>query len=385
MCNDKSVYIIGGLRTQIGKTNGILKHILPEKLTAHLISGILDKYKISKENIEEVIVGNVIGPGGNIARLSLLEAGLLFSTVGTTIDFQCGSSLKAINMAANMIRAGERDLVIAGGTESTSLAPKKQYNRNDFRYRGEDIFFKRAQFSPYYIGDPDMIEGAEYTANYCNITREEMDILAVESHGKAIKARDEKKLLNIIYPYMGIPKEDESIRNNVSIELMRKAKPILKAGSKITSANACLTHDGAALVLLASKEAVKKYNLKVEAELVYGASTGISPMLSPLGATFAIEEILNSRKLNIKDIDLVEINEAFAVKIIAFLKHFNYQRQKVNVYGGALAYGHPYGASGAVIILHLIEALKDKNKKRGIAAMGVGGGLGVATMIERCD
>ncbi|MBC2582443.1 thiolase family protein [Clostridium sp. DJ247] len=388
MYKHKKVYIVGGLRTPIGKTNGCLKNFLPEKLTAYLIKGLMDKYNIPKDAVEEVILGNAIGPGGNLARLSLLEAGLPFHVSGTTIDFQCGSSLKAINMAASLIKAEEKDLIIVGGAESTSLAPNKQYHPKDERHRGENVFYKRAQFSPYDIGDPDMIEGAENVAKYCSIEREAMDIWAVESHLKALKAKHEKKLKDVIYNIEteeGIIQEDDSIRSNPSLKLMKRAKPILNEQGKITAANACLTHDGAALIVMASEEAVKRYNLKPKAIWLGGDSAGLHPNLSPLGAAVAAEKLLKSHNLNIDDIDLIEINEAFAVKILAFLKYFNCHKDKVNIFGGALAYGHPYGASGAIIMLHLLEALKDKNKKIGIAALGVAGGLGVATMVERCE
>lgn len=385
---ENPVYIIGGLRTPIGKTNGCLKDFLPEKLTAHLIKNLICKYNIPKDAVEEVILGNAIGPGGNLARLSLLEAGLPLNVSGTTIDFQCGSSLKAINIAASLIKSGERDLVIVGGAESTSLAPNKQYNRRDERYKGKDVFYKRAQFSTYSIGDPDMIEGAENTAKHCNIEREAMDKWAVESHLRALNAREENKLKDIICSIKTenlIISEDESIRKNASLKLMKRAKPIVNKEGKITAANACLTHDGAALLVMASKKAVKKLNLKPEALWKGGTSTGLDPKLSPLGAVFATEKLLKLKDLNINDIDLIEINEAFSVKTLAFLDYFNCSKDKVNVLGGGLAYGHPYGASGGIIMLHLLEALKDKNKKIGVAALGVAGGLGISTLVERCD
>lgn len=384
----KKVYIVGGLRTPIGKTNGCLKSFLPEELTSYLIKELIYKFNLPMDAVEEVMLGNAIGPGGNLARLSLLEAGLPFHVAGTTIDFQCGSSLKAINIAASLIRSEERDLIIVGGAESTSLAPNKQYHPKDKRYKGRDVFYKRAQFAPYSIGDTDMIEGAENVAKYCSIEREPMDIWAMESHLKALKARNEGKLKDIICNIeteKGIIKEDENIRNNVILNLMKRAKPVIDAQGKMTAANACLTHDGAALIVMASEKAVEKYNLAPKALWVGGESMGIHPNLSPLGAAYAVEKLIKRHNLNINQVDLIEINEAFAVKILAFLKHFNCQKEKINIFGGALAYGHPYGASGAIIMLHLLEALKDKKKKIGIASLGVAGGLGVATMVERCE
>ncbi|AEB76026.1 thiolase family protein [Clostridium botulinum] len=381
-----NVYIVGGLRTPIGKTNGALKDILPEDLSAHLIKNIIDKYNIEPQYIEEVMLGNSVGPGGNLARLSLLQAGLPFSVVGTTIDFQCGSSLKAINMAASLIKSKERDLILVGGVESTSLAPNKQYNKRDYRYKGKDIFYKRAQFAPLTIGDPDMIEGAENTAKFFDIKRGDMDELAVESHLRALKANKEGKLKSIICNIKignTIISEDESIRKKISLNLVKRARPILHKEGSLTAANTCLTHDGGAILLMASEKAIKKYNLKPMAIWRGEASIGLDPNLSPLGATLAIENLIGKYNLNIENIDLIEINEAFSVKILAFLKKFKYPKEKINIYGGALAYGHPYGASGAIIMLHLLEGLKNEGGNLGIASLGVAGGLGIATLIER--
>ncbi|WP_446898619.1 thiolase family protein [Clostridium sp. LBM24168] len=382
------MYIIGGLRTPIGKTNGCLRDFLPERLAACLIQELIHKYDLQKNSIEEVILGNVVGPGGNIARLSLLEAALPFDVVGTTVDFQCGSGLKAINLAGNLIRSGQRDIVMAGGVESTSMAPNKQYNSRDSRYKGKNVFYKRAQFSPYSIGDPDMVEGAENIARYCNIIREDMDIWALKSHIRALEARSKGKLNGIIYRIQKgekVIEKDESIRRKPSLKLIKRAMPILGSKGTITAGNTCGTNDGAALIIMASEKAVQKYGLHPEAIWIGGDSAGIDPNLFPLGAVAASREILKSYGFKIHDMDFVEINEAFAVKVLAFLRYFDYSENKINIFGGALAYGHPYGASGCIIMLHLLEALKDKKKKRGMAVLGIAGGLGEAAIIERCD
>jgi acetyl-CoA C-acetyltransferase len=183
------VYIIGGLRTPIGKTGGVLKSFLPEQLTAYLMNALLEKYKLSNKCIDELILGNCVGPGGNIARLSLLQAGWPLHIPATTIDFQCGSSLKSMEIAASLIQSGNRELVIVGGVESTSLQPNKQYHSKDPRFQGENVSYKRAQFSPLSIGDPDMIEGADNVANKFDISRIEMDKWAVDSHLRAVLAK----------------------------------------------------------------------------------------------------------------------------------------------------------------------------------------------------
>lgn len=379
----QKVYILGGLRTPIGKTNGCLKNFLPEKLTSHLIKNIIAKFNLPKNSIDEIILGNAVGTGGNLARLSALDSGLPFSVSAVTIDFQCGSSLQAINLAASLIKSGERDLIIVGGAESTSLAPSRQYNPRDKRYSGPDIFYKKAQFSPYSIGDPSMIEQAENAAKYFNINRDSMDFYALKSHLKALNAENIlKEIICGVKNSDSIICKDQCIRKNPSLKLMKRALPIIENGS-ITSGNSCTTNDGAALIVLASENAVRKYNLKPEAVFVSGTSTGINPNLSPLGAIFSTEKLLKNKGLDLNDIDLIEINEAFSVVVLAFLKHFNCSEEKINILGGALAYGHPYGASGAIIMLHLLSALKIKGLKTGIATMGVAGGLGISTIIER--
>jgi acetyl-CoA C-acetyltransferase len=387
MYNLEKVYIIGGLRTPIGKTGGALKAFLPEHLAAHLLNKLLEKYNLSSENIDELLLGNCVGPGGNIARLSLLQAGWPLYIPATTIDFQCGSSLKAIELAASLIQSGNRELVVAGGVESTSLEPNKQYHPNDPRFQGNNVFYTRAQFSPLDLGDPDMIQGAENAAEKYAIKREDMDKWAVESHLRALQTKKEKRLQNIICPLQIEERtisEDESIRETVSLKLMQRARAIIKSDGKLTSGNSCLTHDGAAIILMASERAVKKYGLYAEAEYLGGTSIGLDPNLSPLGPVYAVEKLLSQKQLSISQIDAIEINEAFAVKVLAFLQKYDYASEKINSLGGALAYGHPYGASGAIIILHLLEALKKHNGKMGIATLGIAGGQGIAALLERC-
>ena len=383
----EKVYIIGGLRTPIGKTGGVLKSFLPEQLTAYLMNSLIEKYALTSKCIDELILGNCVGPGGNIARLSLLQAGWPLCIPATTIDFQCGSSLKSIEIAASLIQSNNRELVVVGGAESTSLQPNKQYNSKDPRFQGENVFYKRAQFSPLSIGDPDMIEGAENVADKFNITRNDMDKWAVESHIRALHTKKEKRLQSVICPIRindKIINEDESIRETASLKLMQRASSIKKPNGKITAGNSCLTHDGAALILMASEKAVRKYGLCAEAEWLGGVSVGLDPSLSPLGPVVAVKKLLKQRQLSISHIDSIEINEAFSVKILAFQKFFKYDIVKINSLGGALAYGHPYGASGAIIMLHLLESLKKHNGRKGIATLGVAGGLGIAALIERC-
>ncbi len=377
----RNVYILGGLRTPIGKTGGFLKDLLPEDMVSMLIKALIKKYGVN--SFDELYLGNAIGTGGNIARLSLLKAGLGFDTPATTIDFQCGSGLKAICIACNKIKSGDADIIIAGGVESTSLRPRRQYNENDSRFRGSDVFYERAQFSPEEIGDPDMITGAENTVELFRLSREEMDQWALRSHKLASRAFHENVLSDVILPVeIGGKKyfKDESIRDQINISILSRAKPVIPGGT-ITGGNACLTHDGAALVILASEDKIKDFNTSTLVKISHDASAGVDPNYPPIGAAAAVKKLLLKAGIAVEDIDAFEINEAFAAKILTFKKELGVSEDKINIFGGALAYGHPYGASGAIIVLHLMEFMKKRKLKNGVAGIGVAGGQGVAAML----
>lgn len=381
------VYLIGGMRTPIGKTGGFLKEVLPEKLAAALLNKIIAKYKLSPSDIDQILFGNAVGPGGNIARVSLLEAGWPYDIPALTVDSQCGSGLSAVNLAACQILAGQAELVIAGGVESTSMAPRRQFNSGDPRFQGEDVYFDRAPFSTPAVGDPDIGEAAENLAKLMNISRTDMDRLALESHRRAAITEKQGLLKDIIVPIAvsgEIIDTDECIRKSMSLKLLERMKPVFMDGGKITAGNTCLKHDGAAMVLIASEQAVKKYNLKPQAILKGTVSSGCDPNLFPLSPVSSIQKLVSKHNLQLMDIDALEINEAFAVKILACTGQLNVSLEKTNMLGGALAYGHPYGASGAIILLHLLKALEQANGRFGIASIGAVGGLGISTLIERC-
>lgn len=262
------VYLIGGMRTPIGKTGGFLKDLLPEQLAAAVLNEVVTKYKISPSDIDQIIFGNAVGPGGNIARVSALEAGWPYSIPALTVDYQCGSGLSAVSLAANQIMAGQADLVIAGGVESTSMAPRRRFNSTDPRFQGENVYYERAPFSTPSIGDPDVGEGAENLAEFMNVSRQEMDLLALESHKRATFTQEQGLFKDIMLPITVAGKtidSDECIRRGMSLKLLERMKPVFKDGGKITAGNACLTHDGAAVILMASEQAVEKYNLQPQA------------------------------------------------------------------------------------------------------------------------
>jgi acetyl-CoA C-acetyltransferase len=381
------VYIIGGLRTPIGKTGGFLKDFLPEHLASIVLNEVAAKYELSPTNLDQVILGNAVGPGGNIARVSVLAAGWPYSTPAITIDSQCGSGLSAVNLAYSQIRSDEAELIIAGGVESTSMAPRRQFNPTDPRFQGENIYYERAPFSTPAVGDPDIGDAAEHLAAQMSISREAMDLLAYDSHKRASLAQEQGLFKDIITSINTSEKtinSDECIRNRITLKLLARMKPVFVGGGKITAGNTCLKHDGAAVIVLASQHAVRKYNLKPQAIITGTASCGCDPNAFPLGPVASIQKLLAKNNLQVKDIDALEINEAFAVKILACCQQLGFSLQKTNILGGALAYGHPYGASGAIILLHLLKALQEVKGRVGVASIGAVGGMGIATLIERC-
>lgn len=380
------VFIVGGERTPVGKTGGMLNVFLPEQLAGLVLNGVIDKFGISPGEVDHVILGNVWGPGGNIARVSVLEAGWPYEIPGTTIDFQCGSGLSAVTIGANQIAAGQADLVIAGGVESSSMAPVRKFNVRDPRFRGEG-FYERAPFSIPLVGDPEMGQGAENLAGLMAISREEMDRLALESHRRASRTQNEGLLRDIILPVNVNGKmvsNDECIRPRMNMRLLERMPAAFVQGGKVTAGNACLKHDGAAAVLLASGRAINKFNLKPEAVILHQAISGCDPNVFPLGPVLSVKKALEKANKKLDEIDAFEINEAFAVKVLACCQKLSISLDKTNILGGALAYGHPYGASGAIILLHLLRALRKINGRLGIAAIGAAGGQGVAVLVERC-
>lgn len=405
----EKVYILGGLRTPIGITNGILKNKLPEELAAIVIKDLIRKFNL--KHIDSVILGNAVGPGGNIARLSSLIAGL--DVPSFTIDMQCASALKSIEVAYTEIACGLSEVIIAGGVESTSMSPVRYYSKNDPRKTKDKEFYKVAQFTPDDHSELSMIEGAERVAKKYAFSREDLDLLSIESHRKAFESKkylegiktavntDKCENLNMNNTNL-IIEEDEGIRKGINERLLKRLRPILNGGNMMTAGNSCLTHDGAAMVILCSERGIKKIlnNVYIEAEKelkndmlvkldeifqIKGfCNISGDGNLSPENGVKVVKKIMSNFNLTYDDIDAFEINEAFAVIIALFQEEFG-NMEKLNRFGGALAYGHPYGASGGIITLHLIEVLKHFNGRRGIVAIPAAGGLGEAMLLERTN
>lgn len=373
------VCLIGGLRSYIGLTGGVYRHVPAELLGAAVLKAVTEKYNVVPQ---QIICGNGVGAGGNIARLAALEAGLPESIPAVSVDVQCGSGLEAVAMAAAKIEAGEADIIIAGGFESTSTQPRRGYNANHPDYKGEETY-SVAKFMPGIHRETVMLEGAELTAEREHISRAESDSWVLRSHKLAAQAAADGALSDIIVPCFGAVR-DEGIRPKMSQRLLDRLPCVLEGGRFTNAANACLTNDGAAFVLLASENYAKAHNLAVQAKVRHCTAAGGDPLVSPKSAILALNALLQRAGLSHTQIDCFELNEAFAVIDIMFSRAFPGHEDGYNVFGGALAYGHPYGASGAIILLHLLKSLQKRGGRFGAASVAAAGGVGTALLIERC-
>ena len=371
-------YILGGLRSYVGLSKGMYKHVPAEKLGAAVLRQVIDKYGVSKPDY--VIAGNGVGAGGNIARLMLLEAGVDQSVPAFTIDVQCGSGLESIAVAAAKIECGEADVIIAGGFESSSCQPRRGLNVNHPDYV-DDSWYSVAKFMPGIHRETVMLEGAEQAIDEEQVSKEELDAWVLRSHRLATEAREKGLLRHIIAPVFDA-KQDEGIRPRMSQRLIDRLPKLLPEGKLLTAANACLINDGAAFVVLCSEKYLQEHNLQAQAKVIASTACGGDPMVSPRTAVTALEKLLERKGLQEQDIDAFELNEAFAVIDVIFARTFPNSVDKYNVFGGALAYGHPYGASGAIITLHLLESLRQRGGRLGCASVAAAGGVGTSLLIE---
>ncbi|MED1738316.1 acetyl-CoA C-acyltransferase [Bacillus swezeyi] len=356
--------ITAAKRTVIGRQNGFLKTAEPHELAAALI-----KYleKPLNGNLNEVILGNVVGPGGNIARLSALSAGLPASVSGMTIDRQCSAGLEAIRTACYFVQAGAGSCYIAGGTESASLSP----------------FPQRARFSPDEWGDPEMGAAAELTAEAYHITRNMQDDYALLSYERSLRAFEDGCYEDEILPFQGLAVDESMTRKRRMDKIVSRAQPAFKKHGTVTAANSCGIHDGASAVVVMDEQKAESLGLKPVLRFVDSEVSGVNPNFPQISPVPAIEKLLKKRGLSVQDIDLFEINEAFAVKIAACAQELGIPYHKLNVRGGALTLGHPYGASGAILVTRLFfEAVRRDDLKYVIAAIGSGGGIGTAVLFE---
>lgn len=382
----REAVVVMAKRTPIGKMGGIFSELEPESLLAPLIEHIVSATNLQRDLIDDIIIGNVVGPGGNIARVAALEAGLPVTVPGVTIDRQCGSGLEAINMAARLVQSGAGEVYLAGGVESTSRAPWKMTKPQTLM--GVPQLYTRASFTPSAYGDPDMGVAAENVAEKYEISREEQDEYALKSHQKAIHSQQLGRFDEEIVPIQSNGEwvdTDECPRANTSFAKLQKLPPIFRDQGTVTAGNACPINDGAALVLIMSRDKCTELKLQPILRFVDAQAAGVDPHYLGIGPVPAVQKLLSRQQLTVEDIDLVEFNEAFASQVLASLKELQIPEDKVNRGGGSLAIGHPYGASGAILMTRLCAEMLRKPYKRGLATLGIGGGIGLATLVEAVE
>ena len=379
------VAIVSAARTPIGKFGGALAAVSADELGSIVLKEVLNRSGCSAEDVDEVILGNILsaGLGQGPARQASINAGIPFSVPAMSINNLCGSGLKAVNLAVAMIESGQADVIIAGGMENMSAAPFL-LNRDDKEQQLADPKLKDSMLNDALI---DAFDGchmgitAERVAKKYGISRQEQDEFAAMSQQKAQLALDNNRFADEIVPVN--LETDEYPRKDVTVESIASLNPAFDDHGTVTAANASGINDGAAALLLMSDSKAKELGLQPMANIVATASTGVDPSIMGIGSISAIQKCVDQSKLSLDQIELIELNEAFAAQSLAVCKELNLNRDIVNVNGGAIALGHPVGASGARILVTLIHEMQKRGSTYGLASLCVGGGMGVATIIKR--
>lgn len=399
----REVVIVDAVRTPIGRYKGVLKSVRPDDLAARVIKALVERNpKVPAEQIEDVIFGNANQAGEdnrNVARMAALLAELPIGVGGTTINRLCGSGMDAVHFAARAIKSGEGDIFIAGGTESMTRAPfvmgkpEVDYPRGDQKLFDTTIGwrFTNPKLQAMYGADT-MPQTAENVAQRFNISRKEQDAFAFESQQRAKKAIEENRFADEIVPVRIKDKKgnetiidtDEHPRPETTLEALAKLRPIFENGT-VTAGNASGVNDGASALLLMSADKAKELNITPLARYVTGSIAGLEPAVMGLGPIYASKKALHRAGLTTKDIGLYELNEAFASQALESMKQLELDPATVNVNGGAIAFGHPLGASGARILTTLLYEMKKQNVQYGLASMCIGVGQGIATIIANIE
>lgn len=391
----KKVVIASACRTAIGSMGGQLSTVPAAEMGAVVIKEALNRAGVAPEAVDHVYMGCVIqaGLGQNVARQMSIKAGLPVEVPAVTMNVVCGSGLQCVNAAAEMILAGNADIVVAGGAENMSLAPYALMNaRYGYRMNNAPMIDTMVNdalwdaFNDYHMGIT-----AENICDQWNITREELDEFAAASQQKACAARANGVFKEEIVPIEVKQKKavvvvdtDEGPREGTTAESLAKLRPAFKPdGGRVTAANASSINDGAAAVVVMSEEKAKELGIKPLATWVAGGLGGVDPKIMGVGPVAATQKLFKRTGLTVEDLDLVESNEAFAAQSIAVGRELNFDLTKLNVNGGAIALGHPVGASGCRIFVTLLHEMKRRDAKRGLATLCIGGGMGCATIVER--
>lgn len=390
----QEVVIVSAVRTAIGSFNGTFKNTPATDLGALVIKQALEQVNINVDQVDEIIMGNVLqaGLGQNPARQAAIKAGIPESVSSLTINKVCGSGLKAVHLATQAIIAGDADVIVAGGMENMSRAPYLLNNARDGFKMGDqkliDSMIKDGlwcAFNDYHMGIT-----AENLCDRYQISREEQDQFSAASQRKAAKAIEEGKFKDEIVPVV-IPQRkgepiifdtDEYPKKGTTLEKLAGLRPAFKKDGSVTAGNASGINDGAAAVLVMSRKKADELGIKPIVTIKANANAGVDPSVMGIGPVTAVKKVLEKAKLSLEDIELIEANEAFAAQSLAVDRELQLNKDILNVNGGAIALGHPIGASGARILVTLIHEMRRRQAKKGLATLCIGGGQGVATVVE---
>jgi acetyl-CoA C-acetyltransferase len=391
---NQEVVIVSAVRTAIGNFNGSLKNVSAVELGAAVIKGALEKAGVKPEQVDEVIMGNVLqaGIGQNPARQSQIQAGIPETSSSLTINKVCGSGMKAVHLAMQAILTGDAEIVVAGGMESMSQAPYLLKNARDGFKMGDQKLIDSmindglwCAFNDYHMGIT-----AENVAEKYEVTREQQDEFSAWSQQKAVQAIEDGKFKDEIIPVV-IPQRkgdpivfdtDEFPKKGSTAEKLAKLRPAFKKDGTVTAGNASGINDGAAALVVMSKQKAEELGLEPLVTIKATANAGVDPSIMGIGPVPAVKKALEKAAISLEDIELIEANEAFASQALAVGKELGFKNEILNVNGGAVALGHPIGASGARILVTLIHEMKRRNAKKGLATLCIGGGQGVATIVE---
>jgi acetyl-CoA C-acetyltransferase/3-oxo-5,6-didehydrosuberyl-CoA/3-oxoadipyl-CoA thiolase len=399
----REAVIVEALRTPMGRHSGIFKNVRTDDLAAYIIAKMVEKTGVNKEEIEDVYFGctNQAGEDSrNVARNAALLAGLPYTIPGATVNRLCGSGLEAINQAGRAVETDHGDLFVAGGVENMTRGPwvmgkpANAFQRGDVQMYDSSLGWR---FPNPRMGELYSLinngETAENVAEKYQVSRKDQDELAFASHQKAIKAQQDGRLKDEIVPYQiaqrnGAPlvhDQDEGPRADTSLEILAGLRPVFKKDGSITAGNSSPLSDGAAALLITTPQKAEQLKLKPMARIVASATAGVHPNFMGIGPIPASQKALKRAGLTIEQIDLVEINEAFASQVLACIRELGVDPKKLNVNGGAIALGHPLGCSGARIMTTLVHEMNKRGNRYGLATMCIGVGQGIATIVERIN
>ncbi len=387
-------FLLSAARTPIGKYLGALADVSAPRLGAAAVAEALKRARVPADRVDEVILGNVIqaGVGQNPARQAALAAGLPDSIAAFTVNKVCGSGLEAVMLAAQAVRAGDAELIVAGGTESMSRAPYLLFGaRTGWKFGDQKVVDAMLHdglwcaFEDWHMG-----EAAEHIAAKCSVSRTDQDRFAAQSQQRAAaawaKGAFDAEVVPVTVgsgPKARAVSRDEGIRPETTAEGLAKLKPAFREGGTVTAGNSSTLSDGAAAVVVGSARAAERLGVQPLARVVAYSTSGVAPKDIFIAPVLAVRQVLEKARLNLGEIDLFELNEAFAAQMLACGKELKLDESKVNVHGGAIALGHPIGASGARVLVTLLYALEQRGLKRGLASLCLGGGNAVAMVVER--